>query len=392
MNEPLNIVFIGLSLSSSWGNGHATTYRSLLSGLNELGHHALFLERDKPWYADNRDLPDPDFCELRFYDSVDELVQRFGAKIACADAVIVGSFVPDGIRIIDRLRPITKRLCFYDIDTPVTLARLREGDEDYIAARQLPDLDIYFSFTGGPLLDRLEQEFGVPEAAALYCSVEADAYFPTGAEKTWDLGYLGTYSEDRQPGLERLLLDPARRHPEMRFVVAGSQYPDGIDWPENVERIDHLAPEHHAAFYSKQRFTLNVTRTEMVKTGWAPSVRLFEAAACGTPIISDPWEGLTDLLPKDEAILIAETSEQAEAALTTLPAERAASIGAAARDIVLAAHTGTARAASLADHIRSARSNSARPEADRPAWASPPLRVSRTEHSSGTRNEGHGAE
>ena len=296
------LVFIGLSLSSSWGNGHATTYRALLRGLAAVGQKVLFLERDVPWYAANRDLSDPDFCELGLYASVDELARKFGPRIASARGVIVGSYVPDGIAVLDlvleQARGIT---AFYDIDTPITLAALDTGVADYIAVRQIPRVDLYFSFTGGPTLDRLAGEFGARRPRALYCAVDERRWRPVEADVRWDFGYLGTYSPDRQPALDRLLLQPARRLPRMRFVVAGPQYPDGIDWPDNVERLEHVAPVDHAAFYAAQRFTLNITRAAMIEAGWSPSVRLFEAASCGTPIISDRWPGLSNLLPEREA-------------------------------------------------------------------------------------------
>lgn len=344
-----DIVFVGLSLSSSWGNGHATTFRSLLKGLNALGHRVLFLERDKPWYAANRDLAEPDFCELRLYDSVEELATTYRRQIAGADAVIVGSYVPEGVAVIDHLLAIAPgRVGFYDIDTPVTLARLKRGDEEYLAVRQIPKFGAYFSFTGGPTLTRLETEFGAQSARALYCSVEAEKYRHTGAAPVWDLGYLGTYSPDRQPTLERLLIEPARRLPEKRFVVAGPQYPAEIDWPENVERIDHLPPAEHADFYSRQRFTLNVTRADMIAAGWSPSVRLFEAAAVGVPIISDAWDGLSELLPEGQAILIARGTEDVVEALCGAGAADRQRLAATAREIVLSAHTGLARARDLA--------------------------------------------
>ena len=246
------LVFIGLSLSSSWGNGHATTYRALLRGLAAVGQKVLFLERDVPWYAANRDLPDPDFCELGLYASVDELARKFGPRIASARGVIVGSFVPDGIAVLDLvLEQATGITAFYDIDTPVTLAALDTGAADYIAVRQIPRVDLYFSFTGGPTLDRLAGEFGARRPRALYCAVDEKRWRPVEADVCWDFGYLGTYSPDRQPALDRLLLQPARRLPRMRFVVAGPQYPEGIDWPDNVERLEHVAPVDHAAFYAR---------------------------------------------------------------------------------------------------------------------------------------------
>jgi spore maturation protein CgeB len=342
------LIFIGLSVSSSWGNGHATTYRALLRGLATAGQRVLFLERDVPWYAAHRDLPDPDFCELGLYQSVEELAQKFAARIARARAVIVGSYVPDGIAVLDFvLEQASGLTAFYDIDTPITLAALDKGVEDYIAVRQIPRLGLYYSFTGGPTLGRLAGQFGARRPRALYCAVDETRWHPMAADPRWDLGYLGTYSPDRQPALDRLLLQPARHLPGLRFVVAGPQYPAEIDWPDNVERLEHVAPAEHAAFYAAQRFTLNITRAAMIEAGWSPSVRLFEAAACGTPIISDRWNGLADLLPDRQAILIADATENVVSALTSVPEGDRRAIAHRARAIVLADHTGTARARKL---------------------------------------------
>jgi spore maturation protein CgeB len=349
MTKPLDIVFLGLTLSSSWGNGHATTFRALIRGLKAEGHRVLFLEKDVPWYADHRDLPEPDFCELAYYSDIDEMLARYRDHLVASDAVIVGSYVPDGVVLIDKVAQLQpKRLCFYDIDTPVTLAKLDRGDEEYLALRQIPVFDAYFSFSGGRVLTRLEQQYGAHKALALYCSVDADRYGNTGETFRWDLGYLGTFSPDRQPTLERLLIEPARRLPQLRFVVAGPQYPANIDWPKNVERIEHLPPADHPSFYSRQRFTLNVTRADMIAAGWSPSVRLFEAAACGTPIISDDWRGLDELLPNGKGILIARQTEDVVQAITEAGEEDRRSLAKAAKAIVLENHTGLARGRELA--------------------------------------------
>ncbi len=353
-DRKLNIVIAGLSLSSSWGNGHATTYRALIAGLHALGHRITFLERDVPWYAENQDLPDPEFCELHLYTDLDDLRERFARTIRDADAVVVGSYVPDGIAVLDHVLATARgAVSFYDIDTPVTLGMLEREECDFIHPRQIPLLDIYFSFAGGPNLTRLEEEFGARRAAALYCSVRADQYRPTGEPFAWDLGYIGTYSPDRQPTLDALLLEPARRLPDRRFLVAGPQYPD-IDWPHNVERIEHLSPAFHASCYSRQRFTLNVTRTDMIRAGWSPSVRLFEAAACGTAIISDIWPGITEFLPDGEAIRLARDSEDVIAILTQTTDESRERLAAAARGRVLAHHTGEKRAGEVAEALREA--------------------------------------
>jgi spore maturation protein CgeB len=344
----MKLVVLGLSLSSSWGNGHATTFRALLEAFVARGHDVLFLERDVPWYANQRDLVDPDWCRLEFYSDLADLA-RFDASIADADAVIVGSYVPEGVAVGERVQRLAHGVtAFYDIDTPVTLAKLKRGDFEYIAPDSIPGYDVYLSFTGGPTLAFLEEHYGSPAARPLYCSVDPALYHPTGAAKRWDLSYLGTYSPDRQPTLERLLLEPARALPERRFVVAGPQYPDDIAWPANVERIAHLPPADHAAFYSASRATLNVTREDMIAAGWAPSVRLFEAAACATPIVSDIWEGLDQIFAPDSEILLAATPADVVAALER---EHLAAIGTGGQRRVLAEHTAAHRAAELERHL-----------------------------------------
>jgi spore maturation protein CgeB len=349
----LDIVFIGLSISSSWGNGHATTYRSLLAGLRRNGHRLIFLEREVPWYADHRDLENPAFCELRYYNSVADLRREHASTLRRADAVIIGSYVPEGVAVIDAVACLcTGPFCFYDIDTPVTLSKLAAGNGEYISARQIPLFDVYFSFTGGPTLARLVDEHGAQRAEPLYCSVDPEIYRSRTGPKRWDLGYLGTYTPDRQPQLEQLLIDVAQKMPECRFVVAGPLYPTDVSWPTNVERIHHLAPQDHAPFYARQRFTLNITRADMIAAGWSPSVRLFEAAAAGTPVITDRWAGLDEFFPAGEAIYCASSTSEVIEVLKSDECVRLAT-AAEARARVLSSHTGVARARQLEHHLRS---------------------------------------
>jgi spore maturation protein CgeB len=355
VKPPMKLVVLGLSLGSSWGNGHATTWRALLAAFAARGHTVTFLERAVPWYAGaRRDLGEPGFCRLALYESLADLA-RWNGDIAAADAVIVGSYVPDGVAVGRWVqRTAGGVVAFYDIDTPVTLAKLAAGDEEYLSTELIPGYDLYLSFSGGPTLARLELDYGAPAARPLYCSVDADAYRPLALPPRWDLSYLGTYSPDRQPTLERLLLAPARAAPDLRFVVAGPQYPATIDWPVNVERIEHIPPAEHPAFYGASRFTLNVTRADMIAAGYSPSVRLFEAAACGTPLISDAWPGLdTILAPGREIVLARHAADVLSCLHAPEPARQA--IADAARTRVLAAHTAAHRAAELECHLADAR-------------------------------------
>ncbi len=367
----LEIVILGLSITSSWGNGHATTYRGLVRELAARGHRVLFLERDAPWYAEHRDLVQPAHSRVVLYSSLEELIDRFTGAVRDADLVIVGSYVADGVRVGRWVTQIARGLsAFYDIDTPVTLRRLDVGDSDagdgaeanqsleggnslYLTRDLIQRYDLYLSFTGGPTLQRLERELGSPMARPLYCSADPLVYAPEERAVSYDLGYMGTYSDDRQPGLESLLLEPARRSPEARFVVAGPLYPEELRWPPNVTRVEHVGPAEHRAFYAAQRFTLNVTRAEMVRVGHSPSVRLFEAAACGTPVISDAWAGLEEFFTPGREILISRSPEETIGHLRLDDAARRR-LGARARARVLAEHTAAHRAWELERHALAA--------------------------------------
>lgn len=349
----LRIVILGLSITSSWGNGHATTYRGLVRALTRRGHEVTFLERDVPWYADNRDLPHPPFGQTSLYRDLDTLFNHYELPIREADLVIVGSYVPDGIAVGEWVQRTAAGItAFYDIDTPVTLAGLQRGECSYLSRDLIPRYDLYLSFTGGPTLDHLCAEYGARRARALYCSVDPEIYYPQPCEVRWLLGYLGTYAADRQPALEQMLLQPARDMPEAHFVVAGPSYPATVTWPANVLRIDHLAPQAHRSFYNEQAFTLNVTRQDMVRAGYSPSVRLFEAAACATPIISDAWAGLESVLDIGREVLVARSAHDVLALLCQMSVRERTALGQRARERILASHTAEHRVVELERYVR----------------------------------------
>jgi spore maturation protein CgeB len=345
----MKITIFGLSITSSWGNGHATTFRALCHALNRRGHHIVFFERDQEWYASNRDLPGPPYCEVRIFESWNEIRPTVRSELRDTDVALVGSYVPDGIAALDEVLDSNVRVkAFYDIDTPITAGHLRRcGETAYLLKRHLSGLDVYFSFTGGPLLQELELKYGVPFAVPLYCSVDPDRHreLPVSPEFACDLSYMGTYAADRQPKLEELLCRPAGHLPQKRFIVAGPQYPVSIVWPGNVERVLHLSPRHHPAFYCSSRLTLNVTRRDMVMAGYSPSVRLFEAAACAATIVSDNWPGLGTFFAPGSEVLVAAGSDDVVRYISGYEASELRRIGRAARERVLAGHTSDVRAA-----------------------------------------------
>lgn len=353
----MKIVVFGLSITSTWGNGHGTTFRALLRALHARGHDIVFFEKDVEWYASNRDLPEPDFCRVILFENWRDVLPSVRRHLRDADAVMVGSYFPHGIEAIDELGDSDAAAkTFYDIDTPITMAGLRaRGRTDYLEARQIPLFDVYFSFTGGPILRELESRFGARRAVPLYCSFDPQQYRRFGVNRRFacDLSYMGTYAPDRQPKIEELLNAPARLLPKKSFIVAGPQYPKDLHWPANVRRIKHLNPRWHAKFYSSSRFTLNVTRRDMVMAGYSPSVRLFEAAACGAAIISDNWPGLDTFLSPNEEILLPASSDDVVRYLTELSDSEVRRIGKRAQERALSEHTSQHRAAELERELES---------------------------------------
>ena len=351
----MKIVFFGLTITSAWGNGHATTYRSLVKALAQRGHRVEFIEKNVEWYQSNRDLPAPAFCELTLYE--DWRASRRGLIETCADAdaVVIGSYFPDAVAATQAVLDAGfGPIFFYDIDTPITLAGLRaRGKVDYLDSALIPQYDAYLSFTGGPALGELRDRFGARRALAFYCSVDPDMYQPIPSRREFlcDLSYLGTYAPDRQPKLMRLLNAPAELLPDSRFLVAGPMYPEDIPWPPNISRLAHVSPPDHPAFYSSARFTLNLTRSDMADAGYSPSVRLFEASACGAAILSDDWDGLKEFLTPGEQILLPRDEHDVTDILLHLSDAERNRIGRDARQRILAQHTSMHRARQFEDIV-----------------------------------------
>jgi spore maturation protein CgeB len=344
----MKIVVYGLSITSSWGNGHATTYRSLLKALARRGHAIVFVEKDVPWYRDHRDMPQPGFCSVELYEDWAAEEARLLGLATDVDAVVVGSYFPDAIAASRALFARVKSpVLFYDIDTPITMAGLRaDGKMAYLEAKLIPQYAAYLSFTSGPTLVELRERFGARKAEALLCSVDPDLYRISAVrpEFACDLSYLGTYAADRQGKLTGWLNAGAERLPAQSFLVAGPQYPTDLAWAANVRRLDHVAPADHPAFYSSSRFTLNLTRADMVAAGYSPSVRLFEAAACGAAMISDTWAGIDTFFKPGEEILLPRDLDELVQMLDGLSEDEQVRLGCRARERVLTEHTSEMRA------------------------------------------------
>lgn len=361
----MRMTIFGLSISSCWGNGHATLWRGLCKALARMGHEVTFFEHDVPCFAHKRDwaaLP-PEFGtgKLVLYSDWAAIEPRARRELSASDVAIVSSYCFDAQAatdaVLDSQRPLA---VFYDLDTPITLDELRAGkDVHYVPRRGLRDFDLVLSYTGGAALEALRSDLGAHRVRALYGHVDPDLHRPVPPVDRYKsmLSWLGSYSSDRQAMLEQLFVRPARLRPSQSFLVGGAQYPEHFPWSRNVTFAPHLSPQEHAAFFSSSRLTLNVTREPMARMGWCPTGRLFEAAACATAVISDDWCGVDDFYTPGRQILVAHDTNDVLAALDMSDAQLRA-IGRAARERTLDEHTSWHRALRLIEYIEDSRSPS----------------------------------
>jgi len=353
----LQILFFGLTISSSWGNGHATPYRALFRALHQQGIRTIFYEQDVPYYAKHRDFTECDYCDLVFYDKWDDVRQRAMREARNSDVVITASYLPEGSRISAELLAIEGPLhVFYDMDTPITLAQMQNQGVAYLRAELIPEFDLYLSFTGGKILKTLTQGYGAQLARPLYGCVDPDEYVRVVSDSRFacDLSFMGTYAPDRANGIRELFVGAAEALPSQSFLLAGSLYPREWSWPANVTRAEHISPAQHPALYSSSRATLNLTRNEMVRAGYCPSGRFFEAAACSTPLLTDLWEGLEHFFDPAEELTVVHTTEDVVQALQ-LPQEELKRRAARARERTLDQHTGQQRAKEFLAYCEEAR-------------------------------------
>ncbi|HLD99004.1 MAG TPA: glycosyltransferase [Bdellovibrionota bacterium] len=343
----MKILVFGLSVSSSWGNGHATLWRGLIGALARRGHEVCFFERDVPYYAANRDLTELQGGVLVLYPNWEQILPRVKKALRASDVAVVTSYCPDGVAAAELVTgsQVGCRV-FYDLDTPITIEQLTSGVMPaYVPENGYRDFDLVLSYTGGSSLRSLSNLLGARKAIPLYGSVDPSVHYRVSANDRFkaDLSYMGTYADDRQAALQQLFLSPAQRMTDARFMIAGALYPKDFPWRKNIFHLPHVHPGEHPAFYSSSRITLNVTRSSMSRSGYAPSGRLFEAAACGVPVLSDHWTGLEEFFEPGREILIAADSDDALQALG-LPERELARIGDAARKRVLSEHTADHRA------------------------------------------------
>ncbi len=350
----MRIVVFGFTISSSRGNVHAVLWRGLCRALAAMGHHVVFFERDVPYHAAHRDQSSPAGCELHLYTSWRDALPVARREVARADAAVVTSYCPDAIAAAELVVAACRGTSvFYDLDTPVTLDGLEAGARvEYLPPSGLGAFDRVLSITGGRALGALRDRLGARRVAPLYGCVDPLFHKPAPLEARFasDLSYLGSCSPDRRAAVEELVVEPARRRPRDRFLLGGAQYPDDFPWQPNLFPVPHVAPAEHPAFFSSAGLSLNVTRETMARWGWCPPARLFEAAACGAPQVTDAWEGLEDFFEPGKEVLVARSAGDVLDALSRTRAEMQ-QLARCARERALDEHTAAVRARTFVDLV-----------------------------------------
>ena len=350
-NRPLDLVIIGRSILSSYGNRTAILYRGLINELAQLGHRTIFLEprNDLP-SGHYRDLLRSPYCEVWTYDTVDALLKEYRPAIQSADVVMVGNDLPETDRIaewvVEEARGLT---IYYDTDMATTRDNLAGAisSKHCLSCRTLPIFNLYLSTTGGPPLQQLAKAHGLACARPLYESIDPYSYYRTDAETTYDLGFIGNYKPRREALLQELMVNPAEHTPNRQFALAGDGYRDRLALPGNITYLEHLPETNHVDFYNRQKATLVVSRDDRRALGYTPSRRLLAAAACGIPVLSDEWNGLNDFFEDRREVFNVGNEQDVLAVLYGTDEETVRRAGLAARERVLAEHTTTRRAEEL---------------------------------------------
>ena len=352
----MKIAFYGSSLVSSYWNGAATYYRGILRALAARGHDITFYEPDAFDRQQHRDIDPPEWARSVVYPATEEGLRRVLAEAAEADVVVkangVGVFDRELLEgAVEQARPGALRI-YWDVDAAATLDEMRR-DPAHPVRVALPNLDMVFTYGGGPPVVKAYREFGATRCVPIYNALDPSTHFPVDPDPRFagDLGFLANRLPDREARVEEFFLRPAEMLPECSFLLGGNGWHDK-SMPANVRAIGHVGTGDHNAFNCTPRAVLNVARDSMANVGYSPATRVFEAAGAGACLITDAWEGIEQFLKPDEEVLVARDGKDVAEILAGVSRERAERIGAAALERVLAEHTYELRAAEVDAELR----------------------------------------
>lgn len=339
----LRIAFFGSSLVSAYWNGAATYYRGVIRALHKRGHRVTFYEPDAYDRQKHRDITDPDWAKVVVYPATEADVERCLEAARGSDLVVKASGVGVFDALLERqvlsLQSPQTRVVFWDVDAPATLERMEQNPDDPFRAL-VPRYDQIFTYGGGDPVVRAYRRFGARKCVPIYNALDPSTHHPVTPDPRFecDLAFLGNRLPDREERVDQFFFEAARRLPRHRFLIGGNGWA-GASMPANVRDVGHVYTQDHNAFNSTPRAVLNINRASMARFGFSPATRVFEAAGAAACLITDAFEGVETFLEPGREILVASDGGEIAELVRTLTPDRAARIGMAARERVLAEHT-----------------------------------------------------
>lgn len=349
----MNIAFFGSSLVSAYWNGAATYYRGIIRGLHERGYRTTFYEPDAFDRQKHRDIPDPDYAEIVVYDAGSESDVVDAVRLARhADLIVKASGVGVHDELLEKavldLQSPERLVFFWDVDAPATLERMQnDGDDPFRSL--VSEYDMVLTYGGGDPVVRAYEAFGARRCVPIYNALDPATHHPVDSDPRFDadLAFLGNRMPDREKRVWEFFFHPARQLGEKMFLIGGSGWDQHVPEAGNITYLGHVYTRDHNAFNCTPRSVLNITRDSMVRFGYSPATRVFEAAGAGACLITDAWEGVEIFLEPGEECLVAASGDEVIEIVQDLDAGRARVIGEAARERLLSEHTYTHRAAEL---------------------------------------------
>jgi spore maturation protein CgeB len=251
----------------------------------------------------------------------------------------------------------------WDVDAPQTLAAAEDPADEF--RELIPRFDLILLYGGGPPVQERYGRLGARAAHLVYNGVDLDEYYPVAPEpdRCADLLFMGNRLPDREARVAEFFFRAAQLAPELRFVLGGEGWGDGVQLPPNVRWIGHVPTAEHRGWNASARMVLNVVRESMASNGYSPPTRVFEAAGCGSCVLTDAWTGVEAFFEPEAEILVVGSAEEIVRRLRETPIERSRAIGAAARRRVLRDHTYAQRAEHLERALQDALAQAGGPPA-----------------------------
>lgn len=365
MSRKFRIAYFAHAVRADWNNGNAHFLRGLLRALGRLGHAVRVFEPAEEWSIRNLREEDHGERSLRQFeetypdlhivaydlDRADRIEDRehWRPLLRDTDFVILHEWNPPRLahRLLDLRGELGFRLLFHD-----THHRASSSPEQ-IAQFGIDRFDGVLAF-GEALRTVYRKRFNIARAWTLHEAADTTVFRPLHSDhKKDDVVWIGNWGDDeRSAEICKYLLRPASELPEYRFTVYGVRYPQQALAALEFARVrygGYLPNLDGPATYAASRITMHIPRQQYrLAMNGIPTIRVFEALACGIPLVSAPWTD-TEHLFRDGDFTTVHTTQEMVTALRRLLCDKKAAEEQAARGLatVLAHHTCAHRAEQL---------------------------------------------